>query len=400
VDDPTLAPMERPPVAPVPWRTILATVAVVSATYLGYLLVRQTGRILIWVGVALFFAVILGPPVDIVQRRLRVRRAVATTLVFVIGIALVGVLLYAFIRPVVDQVSTFVDELPEYVDDAQNGRGPIGELIDRYDLDQWLEDNRDRLQDSLSSAGAPALDVARGVFSTFVAMLTIGVLSFLMSLRGPQLLDSIQSVIPNRHTRRVRVVATDAARAVSGYMLGNFLISLIAGTVTYIALLIVGVPYAEVLALFVAFTDLIPLIGATLGAIPTVGLAFLHSTTAGIVMLIFYVVYQQFENHVLQPTVMSRTVQVNPLTVLISVLIGVELYGFLGALLAIPVAGIVQVVARNLWDERHGAPKEVPTVGVDERPADQPPVDGVGGIDGAVGDDAMSDDAISESPTP
>ena len=99
-------------------------------------------------------------------------------------------------------------------------------------------------------------------------------------------------------------------------------------------------PYAGVIGLFVAFTDLIPLVGATLGAIPTVAFAFLHSTTSGIVMLIFYIVYQQFENHVLQVSIMSRTVKVNPLTVLVSVLIGVELLGFLGALLAIPVAGV------------------------------------------------------------
>jgi predicted PurR-regulated permease PerM len=121
----------------------------------------------------------------------------------------------------------------------------------------------------------------------------------------------------------------------------------------------------------VAFADLIPLVGATLGAVPTIGLAFLHSTTAGIVALIFYIVYQQFENHVLQVAIMSRTVDVNPLTVLISVLAGVELFGFLGALLAIPVAGVLQVVVRNVYEERMGRWKEVPTVGTSETPVSE-----------------------------
>ncbi|MCU1486816.1 MAG: putative rane protein, partial [Actinomycetia bacterium] len=130
-------------------------------------------------------------------------------------------------------------------------------------------------------------------------------------------------------------------------------------------------PYPEVIALFVAFADLIPLVGATMGAVPTVGLSFIHSVTAGIAALVFYIVYQQFENHVLQPTVMSRTVDVNPLTVLVSVLVGVELFGFLGALLAIPAAGIIQVVVRNLVDPETGRLKHEPTLGEDEVPVSE-----------------------------
>ena len=148
--------------------------------------------------------------------------------------------------------------------------------------------------------------------------------------------------------------------------MGNLLISVIAGTATFIALLIFGVPFAAVLALWTAFADLIPLVGATLGAIPTIGVAFLHSTAAGIGMLVFYVIYQQFENHVLQVVIMSKTVQINQLFVLISVLIGVELLGILGALLAIPAAGVLQVIVRDLWDHRAGKWKEEPTIGADD----------------------------------
>jgi predicted PurR-regulated permease PerM len=192
-----------------------------------------------------------------------------------------------------------------------------------------------------------------------------------MLMRGPELCQGALSLISLKHRERVRLVATDAAKAVSGYMLGNVLISIIAGVCTYIFLRIVGVPYAEVLALWVAFADLIPLVGATLGAIPTIGLAFLHSTPAGIATVIFYVLYQQFENHVLQVTIMSRTVDVNPLAVLVSVLVGVELFGFLGALLAIPVAGIIHVVVRNVYDEHTGRFKAEPTIGPDETPVSE-----------------------------
>ena len=157
----------------------------------------------------------------------------------------------------------------------------------------------------------------------------------------------------------------------SGYVFGNLLISAIAGVLTAIALTILGVPFAGVLGLFVAFADLIPLVGATLGAIPTIGLAALHSVSAGVAMLIFYIVYQQFENHVLQVSIMARTVRVSPLTVLVSVLVGVELLGFMGALLAIPAAGVIQVVVRDVYDERHGRFKHDPTVGADEIPIEE-----------------------------
>jgi predicted PurR-regulated permease PerM len=109
-----------------------------------------------------------------------------------------------------------------------------------------------------------------------------------------------------------------------------------------------GLPYAFLLALWVGIADLIPLVGATLGALPAIIVGFLHSTPAGIVMVVFFVVYQQFENHLLQPIVYGRTIRLNPFLVLLAVIVGVELAGFLGALLALPVAGVIQVVIEEL----------------------------------------------------
>jgi predicted PurR-regulated permease PerM len=192
-----------------------------------------------------------------------------------------------------------------------------------------------------------------------------------MILYGPDLLQSSLNILDPPRRERVRAVATDCARALTGYVMGNLLISVVAGTLTFVALLVFGVPFAGVLALWTAFADLIPLVGATLGAIPTIGVAFLHSTGAGIGMLVFYVVYQQFENHVLQVVIMSKTVQINQLFVLVSVLIGVELLGILGALLAIPAAGVIQVIFRDLWDHRRGQLKEEPTIGTDEIPVSE-----------------------------
>ena len=362
----------RPDRSPVPWRTIWGTIACVVITLAGILLLRELGKILAWVVVAAFFATVLTPAVDFLTYQAKIRRGVSTMIVFVIGFGALAAMLYAFIAPIVDQAQNFADDLPGYVEDAQNGEGTIGELVEEYELQDWVDENQDKLQDFVAELGTPALGVLRSFFSGVAAALTIMVLTVLLLLQGPKLTSGFTSLVPERHRDRAVAVGKDCARAVAGYVGGNVLISVIAGVSTWVMLSILGVPYAEVLALWVAFTDLIPLIGATIGAIPTIGFAFLHSTTAGIVALIFYIAYQQFENHVLQVSVMSRTVNVNPLTVLVSVLVAVELFGLLGALLAIPGAGVIQVLVRDLYDHRRGAFKDVPTVGVAEIPLPSP----------------------------
>ena len=376
---------------PVPVRTILVTIALVVATYLTLRAIVLLAHIETLLVVAAFFAVVLTPAVDLVRRKLHISRGLSTAIVFIVGLALVGGMIYAFVRPLIDEGQEFADNLPTYVADAREGRGTIGRLVDRYDLDERLRDAQASIEDRLANAGGGALKVAGRVLGGVASVLTILVLALLMILYGPDMLKGAVSILDPPHRERVCAVAADCSRALTGYVMGNLLISVIAGSLTFVALLIFGVPFAGVLALWTAFADLIPLVGATLGAIPTIGVAFLHSTAAGIGMLIFYIVYQQFENHVLQVVIMSKTVQINQLFVLVSVLVGVELLGFLGALLAIPAAGVIQVIVRDLWDNRTGKLKEEPTIGTDEipiseviegkaaaeEPADEPPLKAV-----------------------
>jgi len=360
------------PERPVPWRTIWAVIGSVAVTYLGYHLVIELKRILIFLVVALFFAVVLGPAVDFLEQRAKIRRWLSVLLVMLFGLGLIAVMLYAFIRPLAHEASSFAQDLPTYVRDARHGKGPVGDLIRRYKVEDWVNRNKDRLQSGVTSLGSPALHIVKSVFNGVVAFVTTFVLTVLMLIQGPSIVDSVLRLVPERRQEQVRRVSADSSKAVAGYVAGNLLISLIAGLATWIVLLLLGVPFASVLGLWVAFADLIPLVGATLGAVPTVLFAALHSIPAGVIALIFFLVYQQFENHVLQVSIMAKTVRVSPLMVLVSVLIGVELLGFLGALLAIPAAGVIQVVVRDVYDERRGATKDPPTVGAEERPVPPP----------------------------
>jgi predicted PurR-regulated permease PerM len=173
-------------------------------------------------------------------------------------------------------------------------------------------------------------------------------------VQGPKLVEGTLALFPGDRAEHIRSVGADCAKTITGYISGNLLISVICGGLTYAVLSIVGIPFSGLIALFVGITDLIPLVGATLGAVVAGLAAFIDSVPAGIIVVVFFVLYQQLENHLLQPLIFSRTVQLNPLTVLIAILVAVELAGLLGALLAIPLAAMIQIIVRDLWRRHRG----------------------------------------------
>jgi predicted PurR-regulated permease PerM len=354
-------------------RAVFVILSGVLAFSVGVLLFWKLRRIVGLIVIAAFFATILNPMVDVLTR-LKMRRGVATSIVFLLGVAGFAGLIYTFVRPIYDSGQSFARDVPGFVERAKNGEGRVGELIKRYNIDEKVAENAPKLQDALKNAGGPAVRIGQRVASGLLALLTILVLSFLMLLEAPDIIGAFLGLLSPRRALQVRRIGADMAGAVTGYMAGNLVISLIAGLVTWIFLTIVHVPFAGVLGLWVGFADLLPLVGATIGAVPTIAIAFLTSTGSGIAVLIMYIVYQQIENHLLQPVVMSRTVKLNPLGVLLSALVGVELAGIVGALLAIPAAGAIQVAVRDLWDERIQRLKAVPTVGVDETPITGVPI--------------------------
>jgi predicted PurR-regulated permease PerM len=325
-------------------RTILAILGIVVTVAIVLELVWLARGILTWIIIALFFALALNPAVEWLVRR-GLKRGYAVAVVFLGALLLIAGVASLFIPTLVDEINGFRNALPGYVDDVTHGRGPLGRFADRYDLVE-------RVRNAVEGGGISrvlgvsgvAVSVAKGIVTAIVAIVTIAFMTFFMLLEGPQWMERFYALLPDEQRPRAERIGRQIYRTVGGYVTGNLFISLIAGVSSTIVLLVLGVPYAVALGLIVAILDLVPLAGATLAAIIVSSVAFITSIPDGIIVVAFFIVYQQVENHFLQPVVYSRTVQLSPLAILISVLIGAELAGVLGALAAIPIAGTVQVL--------------------------------------------------------
>jgi predicted PurR-regulated permease PerM len=336
-------------------RTILAVIGIVLAVAVLLAIVWISRQVLTWIVVAIFLALALNPAVEALQRRGLRRRGISVAVTFLLAISAIVALGSLFIPTLVNETKSFVDAVPGYFRDVTEGRGPLGRLAERYDLQQRVQEAvQERGAGGLLGVSGTALELTRSVLTFIVAVVTIAFMTFFMLLEGPRWMDRFYGLLPDESRERWRVIGRDIYRTVGGYVSGNLFISLIAGVSSTVVLLIMGVPYAVALGLVVAILDLIPLAGATLAAIIVTTVAFIDWIPAGIVVLIFFVVYQQLENHVLQPLVYSRTVQLSPLAILISVLIGAKMAGILGALAAIPVAGTIQVLLLAWLVQRRG----------------------------------------------
>jgi len=326
-------------------RAILVVLGIILAAIVLIQVVQAAVGVLVWIFIAVFLALALNPAVSWLQDHGVPRRGLAVAITFVGAILVIVAVGATLIPTLVEQVNDFVDAVPGYVAALTADEGRLGFMEREYQI-------TDRVRDAISKGGASgvlglsgtALAVTKGVVTAVVATLTITFLTLFMLLEGPGWVERFYGLMPEEKQPRWRAVGQDIYRTIGGYVTGNLTISLIAGIVSSIVLLLVGVPFAIALGLLVAILDLIPLAGATIAAILVTTVALLDATTSGIIVLVFFVIYQQLENHVLQPVVYGRTVQLSPLVVLIAVLIGAELAGVIGALAAIPVAGTIQVL--------------------------------------------------------
>ena len=326
-------------------KVVLVTAAVIGALYFLLFLVFDVVGLLF---IAVFFALAISLPVNWLDQR-GVPRWIAILLVYLAiaaGIFGIGLLI---VPPLVDGIDDLSADLPGYVEDLRDNE-TFREYDDRYDITEKLTEQAEELPNQLGNAAGTLRDVTVGVFSRFVQLFSILVITFFLLMDGRRMVNWFFDQLPRDRRDRLRRIADDAQTAITGYVFGNFVISILAAIVTYITLSLLDVPFAVPLAIMFGFFDLVPLVGATIGGI-LVGIvvAFVDFPTGLIIWVAVLVLYQQVENNIIQPLVYKRTVELHPLIVIVAILIGASLLGVLGALLAIPIAATVQSVVRDLY---------------------------------------------------
>lgn len=356
-------------------RIVLTVVCVVVALYVLYLLRKPIS----WLLIAAFLAVALSPPVNVLARRMR--RGFAITIVY-LGLLAVPLLLIALIvPPVITEANNFADKVPSYSRDVtkfvkENKR--LREINRDYDITSELEKEAGKLPNRLGGAAGTLRDVGFGIVSSLFALITILVLTAFLLGSGRTWIDAFIGTRSPPEGERLRRSLDRMAEAVAGYVAGAMTIALIAGVLTYIVLLVLGVPFRGPLAVIAGLFSLIPLVGATVAAV-LIGLVtvFNNFPTTTIIWAIWAIGYQQLENHVIQPQIQKRTVNVQPIITIVAVLFGATLLGILGALVAIPVAASIQILLREYVDLRtlriKAQPPEPPSEPPPPPPAPNPP---------------------------
>jgi predicted PurR-regulated permease PerM len=331
-------------------RIVMIVVAVAICLYLIYL-VRKP---LTWLLISIFLAVALSAPVNRLSRRMR--RGLAIAVVY-LGLLAVPLLLIALIvPPLITEANNFAENVPEYSRDVtkfvrENDR--LRELNEDYDITTKLQEEAEKLPSRLGGAAETLRDVGFGIVNSLFALLTILVLTAFLLGSGRRWVDAALAARPPDQAERLRRSLDHIASAVGGYVAGALLIALIAGVATYLVLTILGVPFRAPLAVIAGLFSLIPLVGATIAAV-LIGIVTLFEDfpTATIVWAIWAILYQQLENHLIQPQIQRRTVNVHPFITIVAVLFGSTLLGVLGALVAIPVAASIQILLREYFDWR------------------------------------------------
>ncbi|GAB3152392.1 AI-2E family transporter [Micromonospora sonneratiae] len=316
----------------------------VLLAYTAFLAVRNAASILVLVFTGLFLAIGLNPAVV----RLRAwglphALAVATVALTVVLLLCGG--LFALVPPIVTQSGQFIDQLPAYLEELRRNE-TINHLVERYHLMERVESAANA--QTIGQALGGVFGGARFIFGTIFNVLTVLVLTIYFMSAFDRMKDLAYALVPASRRDRVRLIGDEILTKVGAYMVGALFIAVLAGVSAFVFSVVVGLAYPFALAVVVAVCDLIPQIGATLGAVIVSLVGFASDIQVGIACVVFFIVYQQVENYLIYPKIMRRSVKVNDVAAIVAALMGVALFGVIGALVAIPAVAAVQLILREV----------------------------------------------------
>ncbi len=335
-------PREGPSTATIA-RVIFTALGIVALLYAIYL-VRSVVFLVI---VSAFLAIGLDPAVRRLED-LGLRRSLAVTVLFVTGIILLAGFVVAVVPPLVSQVTTFVTDLPDYVLEIAENNPRLREFVAQNDVTERLRDATKDLPRLIQGSLGGVLGVAGSILGKFFSLITVLVLTIYFLLSLSKIRAGTLKLIPKSRRTRAQQLADPILGKIGSYIEGQLTIALLSGGLAFLFFLIIALPFPIALALWVSIAGLIPLVGATIGAIPAIIVAFFGSIGDGIATVVYFIVYQQLENYLIAPRIFTRAVDVSPAAVLLAALIGGSLLGFIGALMAIPVAASLKLIMQEV----------------------------------------------------
>lgn len=340
-------------------KTILRIVAIVIASYVALDLAVRLRTQLVWIAIAFFLALALEPAVKRLSSVMpRKSRGLAVAAVLILLIAVLGLVGYVLIPPFASQIYKLVVNLPHSYQSYVMANPKIARLAARMFHIPDTSTAISQLSNQLLNYGGSAISLARSIGGGIFAATTVLLLTLFMVLEGPHWAKVFWEFTPAEKRERWQPIVSQLHGTITGYVNGNLIKSGIAAVATAVILMVLGSPYVLALSLLVAIFDLIPMVGATLAAI-LVSLAVLMflGVTPAVIMLAFFLIFQQIENNLVQPLVFSKTVEVSPLVTIIALILGASLAGLVGALVAIPVAASAQILVRT-WASNRRLPKQ------------------------------------------
>jgi predicted PurR-regulated permease PerM len=327
--------------------TVVRVMLVVIASLAALAAVKRASHAFALIFIAFFLTLALNSPVHWLAQRIpgkrRGSRTLATTISFLVVIVFLLGFLASIVPPLVKQTSNFISAAPGIVREARSQDSQVGRFIRKYKLENEVDKFSRQLSDRLKNASGAAVTAASKVGSSIFSVLTILVLTFMMLVEGPKWLRFFKDVVPDGHQSRAKRLAVDMYKVVKGYVNGQVALAALAAVMILPAMLILKIDYALALMVVVFICGLIPMVGHTIGAIIVTGVALFNSPVSAIIILAYYILYQQIENYVIQPRVQANSTNMSPLLVFVSVVVGVSFGGIFGGLVAIPVAGCIRI---------------------------------------------------------
>jgi len=338
-------------------RTIFRVVAAAIIAILFFAAVRQSVHSLTLIGAALFLSLALNGPVhwlaDHLPGRVKGNRSFATGISIFIVLVLFGAFLWAIVPPLVSQTTQFVKEAPGLVEEVRDQNSTVGKFIRQHNLEGQVDKLSKQISSKASNIGGTAVSTVSHIGSSLFAVLTVTVLTVMMLAEGPHWRRIFEQLVPSRHSKRAQKLAHDMHRVIQGYVNGQVLLAAIASLLIVPMLFILHISNPLALMVIVFICGLIPMVGHTIGAIIVTTVALFNSLTVAIIILAYYILYQQIENYVVQPRIQANATNMSALLVFVSVILGANFGGLLGALVAIPVAGCIRVAVLDYLESRN-----------------------------------------------